>query len=129
MSTKPRPRQATEQERLHIEIEREQERQRIERRLQREEQPRTLWGDDLQRIARIDENAMTEKTKEGEAADKATAAANRDARFAALTANLALKADELDAAMRSAGIDRVVYRQIGHACRALRIGVKMLTTG
>src|ERR1017187_3402885 len=102
--TKARPRQLTEQERLRIEIEREQERQRIERRLQYEEQPRTLWGDDLQRIARIDENAMSEKTKEGEAADKATAAAIRHARFAALTANLALKADEVDAAMRSAGI-------------------------
>jgi phosphoserine phosphatase len=73
--------------------------------------------------------AMSKETKDCEAADKATAAAIRDARFAALTANLALKADELDAAMRSAGIDRVVYRQIGHACRALHIGVKMLTMG
>jgi hypothetical protein len=107
----------------------ERERALIERRLQYEEQPRTLWGDDLQRIARIDENAMSKETKDREAADNATAAANRDARFAALTAGLALKADELDAAMRSAGIDRGVYRQVGHACRALHIGVKMLTTG
>jgi hypothetical protein len=113
-----RPRQLTERER-----------QRLERQLAYEHQPRSVRHDDLQRIARADENAMSEKTKEREATDKATAAANRDARFAALTANLALEADELDAAMRSAGIDRVVYRQIGHARRALHIGVTMLTTG
>jgi len=118
MSANTRPRQLTERERQHL-----------ERQLAYEHQPRSVRHDDLQRIARADENAMTEKKKDREAADKTTATANRDARFAALTANLALKADELDAAMRSAGVDRVVYRQIGHACRALRTRVKMLTTG
>jgi hypothetical protein len=51
----------------------ERDRQRIERRLEYEHQPRSVRHDDLQRIARGDENAMSEKTKEREAADSAAA--------------------------------------------------------
>jgi HSP90 family molecular chaperone len=62
VSANTRPRQLTERER-----------QRLERQLAYEHQPRSVRHDDLQRIARADENAMSEKTKEREATDNAAA--------------------------------------------------------
>jgi hypothetical protein len=62
-----------------------------------------------------------------EDAAKTASTADRDARLLGRARELARQVDALDKEMRDTGVDRLVYRQVAHATRALEVAGRMLT--
>ena len=105
MSAKTRPRQLTERDR-----------QNIERQLAYEHQPRSVRHDDLQRLARVDENAITKEVR----AREATAQANAVALIVERIAGIEDEFGEVRTMIRnSRGLDRRRYRNLDNVRRAL----------
>lgn len=106
MSANARPRQLTERER-----------QRLERVLAYEHQPRSVRHDEVQRLARVDENAITKAVREREAKEKA----NTDALIVQLITHVEGKLGEIRTRLRdSRGLDRRRYRDLDNIRRTLR---------